>query len=58
MRQIICNRQYLADRTVYIDYLRVFAICAVMILHVSEQNWDTTDVMRICDMILEKGERA
>lgn len=33
-----------ADRTVYFDYLRVFAAFAVMILHISAQNWHTTDV--------------
>lgn len=36
------NKQ--TDRTVYFDYLRVFAIFAVMILHISAQNWYTTDV--------------
>ncbi len=32
------------DRTVYFDYLRVTATFAVMILHISAQNWYTTDV--------------
>lgn len=32
------------DRQVYFDYLRVFATFAVMILHISAQNWYTTDV--------------
>ncbi len=32
------------DRTVYFDYLRVFATFAVMILHISAQNWFTADV--------------
>lgn len=36
------NRQ--PDRTVYFDYLRVFATLAVMILHISAQNWAVTDV--------------
>lgn len=38
------NRQNSADRTVYFDYLRVFATFAVMILHISAQNWYATDV--------------
>ena len=38
------TRQNLADRTVYFDYLRVAATFAVMILHISAQNWYTTDV--------------
>lgn len=33
-----------AERTVYFDYLRVFAVFAVIILHVSSQNFYTTDV--------------
>lgn len=33
-----------ANRTVYFDYLRVFAIFAVIILHISASNWHTTDV--------------
>ena len=33
-----------SDRKVYIDYLRVFATFAVMILHISAQNWGSTDV--------------
>lgn len=32
------------DRTIYFDYLRVFATLAVMILHVSAQKWYSTDV--------------
>ena len=32
------------SRTVYFDYLRVFATFAVMILHLSAQNWFITDV--------------
>lgn len=32
------------DRKVYFDYLRVLATFAVMILHISAQNWYTTDV--------------
>lgn len=32
------------DRTVYFDYLKVFASFAVMILHISAQNWYITDV--------------
>ncbi len=31
-------------RIVYMDYLRVFATFAVMILHISAQKWYTTDV--------------
>lgn len=34
----------LTNRTIYFDYLRVFATFAVMILHISAQNWSTTDV--------------
>lgn len=34
----------LTDRKVYVDYLRVFATFAVMILHISGQNWYTADV--------------
>lgn len=32
------------DRTVYFDYLRVFATFAVIILHISAQNWYIADV--------------
>jgi len=32
------------ERTVYIDYLRVFATFAVIMLHVSATNWYSTDV--------------
>ena len=31
------------DRTVYFDYLRVFATFAIMILHISTQNCYTID---------------
>lgn len=34
----------IAGRKVYLDYLRVFAIFAVIILHVSAQNWYSTDM--------------
>ena len=34
----------LPDRTIYFDYLRVFATLAVMVLHVSSQNWHGADV--------------
>lgn len=37
----------LMDRQRHFDYLRVFAIFAVMILHVSGQNWYATDVNRM-----------
>ena len=33
-----------AKRIEYFDYLRVFATFSVMILHISAQNWYTTDV--------------
>lgn len=41
-----CNRKNSleTDRIVYFDYLRVFATFSVMILHISAQNWYTTDV--------------
>lgn len=32
------------ERVVFIDYLRVFATFAVVVLHVSAQNWYVTDV--------------
>ncbi len=32
------------ERTIYFDYLRVFAVFAVVVLHVSAQNWYVTDV--------------
>ena len=32
------------DRTEYLDYLRVFAAFAIIILHVAAQNWYDTDV--------------
>lgn len=34
----------LTDRTVYFDYLRVSAAFAVMIVHISAQNWYVADV--------------
>lgn len=34
----------LRKRTVYFDYLRVLATFIVMLLHVSAQNWSTSDV--------------
>lgn len=36
--------QNLKIRTIYFDYLRVFATFAVMILHISAQNWYSTDI--------------
>lgn len=38
------------DRTIYFDYLRVFATFAVMILHISASNWYNTDVNQGCFM--------
>ena len=38
------NGQNWAERTIYFDYIRVFATFAVMILHLSGQNWHSTDV--------------
>lgn len=32
------------ERTVYLDYLRVLATFAVMIIHISSVNWYSTDV--------------
>ncbi|MBR2877391.1 MAG: acyltransferase family protein [Clostridia bacterium] len=32
------------ERIVYFDYLRVFAMLAVMVLHVATQGWETADV--------------
>lgn len=32
------------SRTVYLDYLRIFATFSVVVLHVSAQNWGSTDV--------------
>ena len=32
------------ERTAYFDYLRVFATFAVVILHLSGQNWNNTNV--------------
>ena len=32
------------ERILYFDYLRVFAICAVIVLHISAHNWYSTDV--------------
>ena len=34
----------LKDRTVYFDYLRVFAAFAVIIIHTAAQNWYSVDV--------------
>lgn len=33
-----------AERTIYFDYLRVFAVFAVIIIHLSAQNFESTDV--------------
>ena len=33
-----------AERTIYFDYLRVFATFSVMILHTAALNWYATDV--------------
>lgn len=44
---IMNNNTLLTDRqtrTIYFDYLRVFAILAVVVLHVSGQNWDKADI--------------
>ena len=38
------NQHNQTGRIVYFDYLKVFAAFAVMILHISAQNWYTTDV--------------
>lgn len=38
------DRMEKSDRTVYFDYLRVFASIAVVILHVSAQKWYSVDV--------------
>ncbi len=35
------------ERTAYFDYLRVFATFAVIVIHVSAQNWYITDVNEI-----------
>ena len=32
------------ERVIYFDYLRVFAIFAIIILHIATQNWETGDV--------------
>ncbi len=32
------------ERVVYFDYLRVFAMLAVIVLHISTQGWETADV--------------
>lgn len=32
------------ERKIYFDFLRIFATFAVIILHVSAQNWHTTDI--------------
>lgn len=38
------SKQPTNERTAYFDYLRVFATFAVIVLHVSAQNWYSTDV--------------
>ena len=38
------NERIVAQRTIYFDYLRVLATFAVMILHISAQNWGACDV--------------
>ncbi len=38
------NSSKLLERTVYLDYLRVAGIFAVIILHLAAQNWACTDV--------------
>ena len=38
------NGPNLVERTIYFDYIRVFATFAVIILHISAQNWYSTDV--------------
>lgn len=38
------NGPNLVERTIYFDYIRVFATFAVMILHISAKNWYFTDV--------------
>lgn len=38
------TKQITYDRQVNLDYLRVFAAFAVMILHIAASNWHTTDV--------------
>lgn len=38
------QNKIIADRTEYLDYLRVFAAFAIIILHVAAQNWYDTDV--------------
>lgn len=38
------NKSNPGERIIYLDYLRVFATFAVMILHIASQNWYTTDV--------------
>lgn len=45
MGKVNLDRQ--KERTVYFDYLRVFATLSVMILHTSAQNWYTTNVNHI-----------
>ena len=42
MESVKFDRQL--NRTIYFDYLRVFAAFSVMILHISAQNWYSTDV--------------
>lgn len=38
------NKSNIPKRTIYFDYLRVFSTLAVMVLHVSAQNWHVADV--------------
>ena len=38
------NEQKNIERIKYLDYLRVFATIAVIMLHVAAQNWGVTDV--------------
>ena len=38
------KEEYSSNRTVYLDYLRVFATYAVMILHIASQNWYAVDL--------------
>lgn len=38
------NRKSKNERTIYFDYLRVFATISVMILHIAGQNWQVCNV--------------
>lgn len=40
------------ERIVYFDYLRVFAIMAVVVLHVSALNWNDLSVRSFSGMYL------